>query len=50
MIVASNAVLIAETVALAAKTGVDATQLALPLQVVSPTHYPTNFGSTHGNQ
>ena len=46
MIVASNAVLIAETVALAAKAGVDATQLApalaggfadsLPLQILAP--------------
>ena len=53
MIVASNAVLIAETVALAAKAGVDATQLApalaggfadsLPLQILAPRMATNNF-------
>jgi len=53
MIVASNAVLIAETVALAAKAGVDATQLApalaggfadsLPLQILAPRMASNTF-------
>lgn len=53
MIVASNAVLIAETVALAAKAGVDATQLApalaggfadsLPLQILAPRMASNSF-------
>lgn len=53
MIVASNAVLIAETVALAAKAGVDAAQLApalaggfadsLPLQILAPRMASSNF-------
>lgn len=53
MIVASNAVLIAETVALAAKAGVDAAQLApalaggfadsLPLQILAPRMASNNF-------
>jgi len=53
MIVASNAVLIAETVALAAKAGVDATQLApalaggfadsLPLQILAPRMATNTF-------
>lgn len=53
MIVASNAVLIAETVALAAKAGVDATQLApalaggfadsLPLQILAPRMANNSF-------
>jgi 3-hydroxyisobutyrate dehydrogenase len=53
MIVASNAVLIAETVALAAKAGVDATQLApalaggfadsLPLQILAPRMATNSF-------
>ena len=53
MIVASNAVLIAETVALAAKAGVDAAQLApalaggfadsLPLQILAPRMASSSF-------
>jgi len=53
MIVASNAVLIAETVALAAKAGVDASQLApalaggfadsLPLQILAPRMATNTF-------
>lgn len=53
MIVASNALLIAETVALAAKAGVDATQLApalaggfadsLPLQILAPRMATNTF-------
>jgi 3-hydroxyisobutyrate dehydrogenase len=53
MIVASNAVLIAETVALAAKAGVDAAQLApalaggfadsLPLQILAPRMASNTF-------
>ena len=53
MIVASNAVLIAETVALAAKAGVDATKLApalaggfadsLPFQILAPRMATDNF-------
>jgi 3-hydroxyisobutyrate dehydrogenase len=53
MIVASNAVLIAETVALAAKAGVDASQLAaalaggfadsLPLQILAPRMASNSF-------